>query len=77
MIRPSGLLFRRSSIRPVSQRTGPVGCWIMAQESLGPMPETPLFWHMSTYHAPWAGGAEGGVGSRQGAGSVGAFEGEP
>jgi hypothetical protein len=34
---------------PVSQRTGPVGCWIMAQESLGSMPETPLFWHMSTY----------------------------
>ena len=34
---------------PVSQRTGPVGCWIMAQESLGPMSETPLFWHMSTY----------------------------
>jgi hypothetical protein len=34
---------------PVSQRTGPVGCWIMAQESLGPMSETPLFWRMSTY----------------------------
>jgi quercetin dioxygenase-like cupin family protein len=34
---------------PVSQRTGPVGCWIMAQESLGPMSETPLFWHLSTY----------------------------
>lgn len=34
---------------PVSQRTGPVGCWIMAQESLGPMPPTPLFWHLSTY----------------------------
>jgi quercetin dioxygenase-like cupin family protein len=34
---------------PVSQRTGPVGCWIMAQESLGPMPDTPLFWHLTTY----------------------------
>jgi quercetin dioxygenase-like cupin family protein len=34
---------------PVSQRTGPVGCWIMAQEALGPLPETPLFWHLSTY----------------------------
>ena len=34
---------------PVSQRTGPLGCWIIAQESLGPVPETPLFWHMSTY----------------------------
>jgi quercetin dioxygenase-like cupin family protein len=48
---------------PVSQRTGPVGCWIMAQESLGPMPETPLFWHLSAYSnraaaeaakGPWA-----------------------
>jgi quercetin dioxygenase-like cupin family protein len=34
---------------PVSQRTGPVGCWIMAQEPLGPMPDAPLYWHMSTY----------------------------
>jgi len=34
---------------PVSQRTGSPGCWIIAQESLGPLPETPLFWHMSTY----------------------------
>src|SRR5580765_4980577 len=34
---------------PVSQRTGPLGCWIIAQESLGPVPETPLFWHLSTY----------------------------
>jgi quercetin dioxygenase-like cupin family protein len=34
---------------PGSQRTGPVGCWIMAQEPLGPLPETPLFWSLSTY----------------------------
>jgi quercetin dioxygenase-like cupin family protein len=34
---------------PVSQRTGPVGCWIMAQEALGPLPQTPLFWHLSTF----------------------------
>jgi quercetin dioxygenase-like cupin family protein len=34
---------------PVSQRTGPVGCWIIAQEPLGPMPDTPIFWHLSTY----------------------------
>jgi len=34
---------------PVSQRTGPLGCWILAEEPLGPLPGTPLFWHMSTY----------------------------
>jgi quercetin dioxygenase-like cupin family protein len=34
---------------PVSQRTGSVGCWIMAQESFGSFPNTPLFWHLSTY----------------------------
>jgi quercetin dioxygenase-like cupin family protein len=38
-----------ATCRPVSQRTGPVGCWIIAQESLGEMPSTPLFWHLSTY----------------------------
>jgi len=61
MIRPSGLLFRSkvtaipsTLVDPAREPAhGPVGCWIMAQESLGPMPETSLFWHMSTYHAPW------------------------
>ena len=38
-----------ATCRPASQRTGPVGCWILAQESLGPMDRTPLFWHLSTY----------------------------
>jgi hypothetical protein len=28
---------------PASQRTGPVGCWIMAQESLGALPGTSVF----------------------------------
>jgi quercetin dioxygenase-like cupin family protein len=34
---------------PVSQRTSSVGCWIKAQESLGPLPQTPIFWQLSTY----------------------------
>jgi hypothetical protein len=45
---------------PVSQRTGPVGCWIMAQEALGPLPQTPLFWHLSTF--PNRAAAEGAKG---------------
>ncbi len=48
---------------PVSQRTGPVGCWIMAQESLGPMPDTPLFWHLSTYPSRAAAEAAKGPGA--------------
>jgi len=34
---------------PVNQRTGLPGCWIIAEEPLGPLPGTSLFWHLSTY----------------------------
>jgi hypothetical protein len=35
--------------RPVSERTGPLGCWIGGQEPLGELPSEPMFWHLSTY----------------------------
>ena len=36
--------------KPVSQRVGDqMGCWIFAHEGLGQLPQTPLFWHLSTY----------------------------
>ncbi len=35
--------------RPVSQRTGEVGCWIMIDAALGPLPRAPLFWHLDSY----------------------------
>lgn len=35
--------------KPVSQRTGEVGCWIMANEALGQLPQRPIFWHLDTY----------------------------
>src|SRR2546429_2384789 len=38
-----------AACRPASERTGPVGCWIIAHERLGEMPAAPLFWHLSTY----------------------------
>jgi quercetin dioxygenase-like cupin family protein len=35
--------------KPVSQRTGEVGCWITANEALGELPQRPIFWHLDTY----------------------------
>jgi len=35
--------------RPVSQRTGELGCWITAHTSLGQLPQQPIFWHLDTY----------------------------
>jgi len=35
--------------RPVSERSGEVGCWIIANTELGDLPQRPLFWHLDTY----------------------------
>jgi quercetin dioxygenase-like cupin family protein len=35
--------------KPVNQRTGELGCWIMANVSLGQLPQRPNFWHLDTY----------------------------
>jgi quercetin dioxygenase-like cupin family protein len=35
--------------KPVSERTGEVGCWIMANTTLGELPKEPIFWHLYTY----------------------------
>lgn len=35
--------------RPVSERTGEVGCWIMIDTALGQLPQAPMFWHLDTY----------------------------
>jgi len=35
--------------RPVSQRTGEVGCHILAQRPLPRFADTPLYWHLDTY----------------------------
>jgi quercetin dioxygenase-like cupin family protein len=34
---------------PVSARTGELGCWILADESLGALPSDPIFWHLDTF----------------------------
>jgi quercetin dioxygenase-like cupin family protein len=35
--------------RPVSERTGELGCWITANAALGQLPQSPIFWHLDTY----------------------------
>jgi quercetin dioxygenase-like cupin family protein len=36
--------------KPVSQRVGDqLGCWILADEALGTIPQKPMFWHLVNY----------------------------
>jgi quercetin dioxygenase-like cupin family protein len=35
--------------KPVSERTGEVGCWILADESVGPIAQSQVFWQLDTY----------------------------
>ena len=35
--------------KPVSERTGEVGCWIMIDDGLGQLPRAPIFWHLDSY----------------------------
>jgi len=35
--------------KPVSQRTQEIGCWILADQPLGPLAQSPVFWHLDQY----------------------------
>ena len=35
--------------KPVSQRTGEVGCWIIAHEPVGQLTASQAFWHLDAY----------------------------
>jgi len=48
--------------KPVSQRTGELGCWITADAILGQLPQQPIFWHLDAY--PTRGAAEAAKGPR-------------
>ena len=37
------------SCKPVSERTGPEGCWILASKPLGKLPNRPVFWTLDVY----------------------------
>jgi quercetin dioxygenase-like cupin family protein len=47
--------------RPVSERTGELGCWITANAPLGQLPHQPIFWHLDTYPTRAAAEATGGL----------------
>lgn len=48
--------------RPMTERTGELGCWIITDAELGPLPDGPIFWHLDTYSARAA--AERAMGPR-------------
>lgn len=48
--------------KPVSQRTGELGCWITVNAALGQLPQRPVFWHLDTY--PTRAAAEAAKGPR-------------
>ena len=37
------------SCKPLSERTGPEGCWIVASKPLGKLPNRPVFWTLDVY----------------------------
>jgi quercetin dioxygenase-like cupin family protein len=48
--------------KPVSQRTGELGCWITATTRLGQLPTQPIFWYLDTF--PTRADAEAAKGAR-------------
>ena len=46
----------------VSERTGEVGCWIIAHEPVGALTQSPVFWHLDVY--PTRAAAEAAKGPR-------------
>ena len=48
--------------RPISERTGEVGCWIIIDDGLGQLPRAPIFWHLDSY--PTRAQAEAAKGQR-------------
>jgi hypothetical protein len=46
--------------KPVSQRTQEVGCWIMADDSVGHLTKSPMFWHLDSYSTRAAAQADKG-----------------
>jgi quercetin dioxygenase-like cupin family protein len=35
--------------KPVSQRSGELGCWITATAALGQLPQQPIYWYLDSY----------------------------
>jgi hypothetical protein len=45
---------------PANQRTQEVGCWILADDPLGPLVKSPVFWHLDVYSSRAAAEADKG-----------------
>ena len=56
------VLAQGTSCQPVRERTGEVGCWILADVPLGTLSEAEVFWHLDTY--PSRAAAEAAKGPR-------------
>jgi hypothetical protein len=48
--------------KPVTERTGELGCWILADQSLGQLKKSEIFWHLDAY--PTRADAERAKGTR-------------
>ena len=35
--------------RPIAERTGELGCWIIIDDGLGQLPRAPMFWYLDSY----------------------------
>jgi quercetin dioxygenase-like cupin family protein len=46
--------------KPMSQRTGELGCWTLADQPIGPLTKSQVFWHLDTYPTPAAANAAKG-----------------
>lgn len=46
---PAATPQKLESCKPVSERTGPEGCWIVASSKLGKLTEKPVFWTLDVY----------------------------
>jgi quercetin dioxygenase-like cupin family protein len=51
------------SCKPVTERSGPEGCWILASTPLGRLPERPVFWTLDVYPDRESAQAASGPGS--------------
>jgi quercetin dioxygenase-like cupin family protein len=58
----SGQPVALTACKPVSERQGDVGCWIIAHEAIGQIAQSQTFWHLDTY--PTRAAAEAAKGPR-------------
>lgn len=55
-----GVAVPGDNCKPVSERTQEIGCWILANESMGQLTKPEVFWHLDTYPTRTAAQADKG-----------------